>query len=51
VADQTPDPTTMIVVNCSGRSRSIHGAQSLINARVLHPVRALVHGTVDWWQT
>ncbi|MCE2494107.1 MAG: thiosulfate sulfurtransferase [Alphaproteobacteria bacterium] len=43
-----PDPTTQIVVNCAGRTRSIIGAQSLINAGVPNPVRALRNGTMGW---
>ncbi|WP_268808179.1 rhodanese-like domain-containing protein, partial [Caballeronia terrestris] len=33
-----PSPDTLIVVNCAGRTRSILGAQSLINAGVPNPV-------------
>ncbi len=43
-----PDPQTIIVVNCAGRTRSIIGAQSLINAGVKNPVRALRNGTIGW---
>ena len=43
-----PDPTTQIVVNCAGRTRSIIGAQSLINAGIPNPVRALRNGTMGW---
>ncbi|MGO9218326.1 MAG: rhodanese-like domain-containing protein, partial [Streptosporangiaceae bacterium] len=31
-AELAPDPATLIVVNCAGRTRSIIGTQSLINA-------------------
>ena len=34
-----PDPETTIIVNCAGRTRSIIGAQSLINAGVTNKVR------------
>lgn len=34
VHDQAPDPKTLVVVNCAGRTRSIIGAQSLINAGI-----------------
>lgn len=34
VHDLVPDPETMVVVNCAGRTRSIIGAQSLINAGI-----------------
>lgn len=42
------DPATQIVVNCAGRTRSIIGAQSLINAGVPNPVAALRNGTIGW---
>jgi rhodanese-related sulfurtransferase len=38
----------MIVVNCAGRTRSIIGAQSLINAGVPNKVVALRNGTMGW---
>ncbi|CRM16100.1 molybdopterin biosynthesis protein MoeB [Pseudomonas sp. 58 R 12] len=43
-----PDPTTRIIVNCAGRTRSIIGTQSLINAGVANPVSALRNGTIGW---
>ncbi|MEW5686950.1 MAG: rhodanese-like domain-containing protein [Pseudomonadota bacterium] len=43
-----PDPSTTIIVNCAGRTRSIIGAQSLINAGVPNPVMALRNGTIGW---
>ncbi|MGD0678117.1 MAG: rhodanese-like domain-containing protein [Polyangiaceae bacterium] len=43
-----PDPATTIIVNCAGRTRSIIGAQSLINAGVPNPVVALRNGTMGW---
>ncbi len=43
-----PDPTTQVVVNCAGRTRSIIGAQSLINAGLPNPVLALKNGTMGW---
>jgi rhodanese-related sulfurtransferase len=43
-----PDPATTIVVNCAGRTRSIIGAQSLINAGVANRVVALRNGTMGW---
>src|SRR5579864_3346058 len=43
-----PSPDTMIVVNCAGRTRSIIGAQSLINAGVPNRVMALRNGTMGW---
>ncbi|HYS62496.1 MAG TPA: rhodanese-related sulfurtransferase [Paraburkholderia sp.] len=43
-----PNPATRIIVNCAGRTRSIIGAQSLINAGVPNPVAALRNGTIGW---
>jgi rhodanese-related sulfurtransferase len=43
-----PDPATTIIVNCAGRTRSIIGTQSLINAGVANKVRALRNGTIGW---
>jgi rhodanese-related sulfurtransferase len=46
--DIAPSPDTLIVVNCAGRTRSIIGAQSLINAGVPNKVVALRNGTMGW---
>jgi len=43
-----PDPSTTIVVNCAGRTRSIIGTQSLINAGLPNRVVALRNGTMGW---
>src|ERR1700726_4065108 len=43
-----PDPDTTIIVNCAGRTRSIIGTQSLINAGVTNKVVALRNGTIGW---
>ena len=43
-----PDPETTIIVNCAGRTRSIIGTQSLINAGVANKVLALRNGTIGW---
>ncbi|WP_226016957.1 rhodanese-like domain-containing protein [Novosphingobium sp. FKTRR1] len=43
-----PDPDTTIIVNCAGRTRSIIGAQSLINAGLPNKVFALRNGTIGW---
>ena len=43
-----PDPDTTIIVNCAGRTRSIIGAQSLINAGIANKVVALRNGTIGW---
>ena len=41
-------PGALVVVNCAGRTRSIIGAQSLINARIPNKVVALKNGTMGW---
>ncbi len=41
-------PDTTVVVNCAGRTRSIIGAQSLINAGLPNKVVALRNGTMGW---
>jgi rhodanese-related sulfurtransferase len=46
--DAAPSPATTIVVNCAGRTRSIIGAQSLINAGISNKVVALRNGTMGW---
>jgi rhodanese-related sulfurtransferase len=43
-----PDPKTRIIVNCAGRTRSIIGTQSLVNAGLPNPVSALRNGTIGW---
>lgn len=43
-----PNPTTQVIVNCAGRTRSIIGTQSLINAGLPNPVAALRNGTIGW---
>jgi len=42
------DPDTTIIINCAGRTRSIIGTQSLINAGIANKVRALRNGTIGW---
>ncbi len=49
VHESVQDETTPIVVNCAGRTRSIIGAQSLINAGIQNPVAALKDGTMGWY--
>jgi rhodanese-related sulfurtransferase len=46
--DLVPSPTTMVIVNCGGRTRSIIGAQALINAGVPNKVVSLKDGTMAW---
>ena len=41
-------PETLVVVNCAGRTRSIIGSQSLINAGIPNRVVALKNGTMGW---
>jgi len=48
VRDLAPDPRTQVIVNCAGRTRSIIGAQSLVNAGIPNPVAALRNGTIGW---
>lgn len=43
------NPKTKIIVNCAGRTRSIIGAQTLINFGVPNPVYALENGTQGWY--
>jgi len=47
-ADLVPDDDTLVVVSCAGRTRSIIGAQSLINAGVPNKVVSLQGGTQGW---
>ncbi|THD60340.1 MAG: thiosulfate sulfurtransferase [Bradyrhizobium sp.] len=46
--DLMPSPDTTVIVNCGGRTRSIIGAQSLINAGVRNKVVSLKDGTMAW---
>ena len=48
VHDLVKSPDTLVVVNCAGRTRSIIGAQSLINAGIPNKVVALKNGTMGW---
>ena len=48
VHDLAPDPETLVVVNCAGRTRSIIGCQSLRNAGIPNQVVALKDGTMGW---
>jgi len=48
VAELAPDPATQVIVNCAGRTRSIIGTQSLVNAGIPNPVAALRNGTIGW---
>jgi rhodanese-related sulfurtransferase len=48
IGEVAPSPQTLVVVNCAGRTRSIVGAQTLINAGIPNPVVSLKNGTMDW---
>jgi rhodanese-related sulfurtransferase len=48
VQDLAPRPETTVIVNCAGRTRSIIGTQSLINAGIPNKVFALRNGTIGW---
>ena len=48
IGDIAPDPNTLVVVNCAGRTRSIMGAESLRRAGVPNKVVALRNGTMGW---
>jgi rhodanese-related sulfurtransferase len=45
INDAAPSPGTLVIVNCAGRTRSIIGTQSLINAGIPNKVVALRNGT------
>lgn len=49
IDDLVPNKSTTIVVNCAGRTRSIIGAQTLINLGLPNPVLALENGTQGWF--
>ncbi|MFW0758724.1 cystathionine beta-lyase [Pseudomonas sp. H11T01] len=49
IHDLVPDDSTPIVVNCAGRTRSIIGAQTLINLGLKNPIYALENGTQGWY--
>ena len=43
-----PNDETLVIVNCAGRTRSIIGCQSLVNAGLPNTVMALKDGTMGW---
>ena len=49
IASMVRNSGTKIVVNCAGRTRSILGAQTLINFGIPNPVYALENGTQGWF--
>lgn len=46
--DLVPSPQTTVIVNCGGRTRSIIGAQALINAGFPNKIVSLKNGTQAW---
>ena len=48
IRDMAPSPDTLVVVNCAGRTRSIIGAQTLVNSGIPNRVAALRNGTIGW---
>ena len=48
IREVAPDPNTVVIVNCAGRTRSIIGAQTLINTSIENKVLALKNGTMGW---
>lgn len=44
-----PDDETTVVVHCAGRTRSIIGAQMLVDLGLPNPVYALENGTQGWY--
>jgi rhodanese-related sulfurtransferase len=46
--DLVPSPDTTVIVNCGGRTRSIIGAQALINAGFRNKIMSLKDGTMAW---
>ncbi|MDF3942481.1 rhodanese-like domain-containing protein [Achromobacter denitrificans] len=48
IRELAPDPNTFVVVNCAGRTRSIVGAQTLIDAGIPNRVASLRNGTMEW---
>ena len=48
IDELVPDEETTVVINCAGRTRSIIGAQTLLNLGIKNPVYALENGTQGW---
>lgn len=48
VKEIAPRPETLVIVSCAGRTRSIIGTQSLVNAGIPNRVAALRNGTIGW---
>ncbi|GAA0489561.1 MULTISPECIES: rhodanese homology domain-containing protein [Tatumella] len=48
IRDHLQSENTRVVINCAGRTRSIIGTQTLVNAGLKNPVAALRNGTIGW---
>ncbi|CAG9950708.1 unnamed protein product [Clonostachys rosea f. rosea IK726] len=48
VFEAAPNAATTVIVHCAGRTRSIVGTQSLVNAGIPNRVVALENGTIGW---
>jgi len=48
IYEAVKDDSSLILVHCAGRTRSIIGAQSLVNAGLPNQVAALENGTMGW---
>jgi rhodanese-related sulfurtransferase len=48
IFDIAPSPDTFILVNCAGRTRSIIGAQTLVDTGIPNRIAALRNGTIGW---
>jgi len=49
IGEFAADADTTIVINCAGRTRSIIGAQTLVNFGLGNPIYALENGTQGWF--
>ena len=49
VSSHVKDINTEIIINCAGRTRSIIGAQTLIDLGISNKVKALENGTQGWF--
>lgn len=48
IAQVVSDPDIPVIVHCAGRTRSIMGAQTLIESGIRNPVCSLENGTMGW---
>ena len=49
ISELIKSSNTEIIINCAGRTRSIIGAQALINFGIKNKVYALENGTQGWF--